>query len=61
MLMNYLFITNNNEAVEALTKQYAEDNNLEYSELYVKIIIDTSNKKLIILSEYLDATSLLKK
>ena len=30
MLMNYLFITNNNEAVEALTKQYAEDNNLEF-------------------------------
>ena len=28
--MNYLFITNNNEAVEALTKQYAEDNNLEF-------------------------------
>ena len=30
IIVNYLFITNNNEAVEALTKQYAEDNNLEF-------------------------------
>lgn len=29
-MSNYLFITNNDEAVEALTKQYAEENNLEF-------------------------------
>lgn len=33
-MSNYLFITNNNEAVEALTKQYAEDNNLEFYSFY---------------------------
>lgn len=28
--MNYLFFTNNHDRVEALTKQYAKDNNLEF-------------------------------